>query len=97
MIIGYKILGGIAACFYVYYLIILIRCLLTFLPGINWNNPIIKGLTQSVDIYLDLFRKFIPPVGPFDLSPIIAFFALEIIKWLVLNGLAILLHIIGLL
>lgn len=97
MIIGYKILGGIAACFYVYYIMILVRCLLTFLPGINWNNTIIKALTQAVDIYLDLFRKFIPPLGPIDFSPIIAFFALELIRWVVLNVVAILLSMAGLL
>ena len=94
--IGLKILNAVAACFYVYYLMILVRCLLTFLPGLNWNNPFLLGLKESVDIYLNLFRKFIPPVGPFDLSPIVAFFALEIIRWLVLNVLAVLLRMLGL-
>jgi YggT family protein len=30
--------------------------------------------------YLNLFRKIIPPLGNFDLSPILAFFALQILE-----------------
>ncbi len=29
--------------------------------------------------YLNLFRRFIPPLGPLDLSPIVGIFALQIV------------------
>jgi uncharacterized protein YggT (Ycf19 family) len=58
---------------------IMIRCLLTWFP-VNWDNPILYALRSATDIYLDLFRKFIPPVGGFlDISPIIAVFVLVFI------------------
>lgn len=95
--IGFKILGAISACFYVYYIMIIARCLLSFFPGISYNNSIIRGLVEAVDIYLNLFRKFIPPVGMFDLSPIVAFFVLMIIRNVVLYVTAFILSILGLL
>ena len=94
--IASQIINAVATCFYVYFLMIFVRCLLTFIPNLDWNNPPLKWLKESVDIYLDLFRKFIPPVGPFDLSPMVAFFGLMFIEWLVLNALAFILHFLGL-
>ena len=75
-----KIVVAIANCFYIYLMMIFIRCFLTWFPGLNWNNPILKALASSVDLYLDLFRKFIPPLGPFDLSPIVATFVLIFLR-----------------
>ena len=74
--IAFKIIEAIANCFYVFLLMIFVRCLLTWIPGVNWNNPILNALRSAVDLYLDLFRKIIPPLGMFDLSPIIASFVL---------------------
>ena len=75
---------------------ILVRCLLTWLPIIDWGNPIVKLFTDSVDIYLDLFRKFIPPVGMFDLSPIVAMIVLMFLERICLYTAVFLLNIIGL-
>lgn len=93
--IAIKIIQAIANCFYIFLLMIFVRCLLTWIPGLNWESPILKALRTSVDLYLDLFRKFIPPVGPFDLSPIVATFVLIFIR----NGLiylaAFIFHMLG--
>ncbi|MBD5401575.1 YggT family protein [bacterium] len=78
--IALKIIEAIANCFYIFLIMIFVRCLLTWIPGINWNFPIFKALASAVDLYLDLFRKFIPPVGPFDLSPIVATFVLIFLR-----------------
>ena len=78
--IAFKIIEAIANCFYVFLLMIFVRCLLTWVPGINWNNPILNALRSAVDLYLDLFRKIIPPVGMFDLSPIVASFVLIFLR-----------------
>ncbi len=95
--IAYKIIEAIANCFYIFLLMIFIRCLLTWFPGINWNNPILNALRSSVDLYLDLFRKFIPPVGPFDLSPIVATFVLIFIRNGILYGAVYILAMAGML
>ena len=61
---------------FVYFWMIMARCLLTWFP-VNWDNPLLYALRSATDIYLDLFRKFIPPVGGFlDVSPVVAGFAL---------------------
>lgn len=84
--IALKIIEAIANCFYVFLLMIFVRCLLTWIPGVNWNNPLLNALRSAVDLYLDLFRKFIPPLGPFDLSPIVATFVLIFIRNGILYG-----------
>ncbi|MBP3820995.1 YggT family protein [bacterium] len=66
--------------FNVYMLLIVVRCLLTWFPNLDWNNSLLNGLRAAVDLYLDLFRKIIPPVGPFDFSPVVAMFVLIIIE-----------------
>lgn len=79
--ITYKIIEAIANCFYIFLLMIFIRCLLTWFPNVNWNNPILGGLRAAVDLYLDLFKKIIPPIGgAIDISPIIASFVLIFIR-----------------
>lgn len=83
--IGLKILKAIDMCFYVYMLMILVRCLLTWIPNLDWrNNKFLHLLSSAVDLYLDLFRKIIPPLGPFDFSPIVAMFALIFLEKLIL-------------
>jgi YggT family protein len=60
-----------------YYLYILFaRLLLTWFPNIDWMQQIVGILSPITDPYLNLFR-FVPPIGPIDLSPIIAIFALQ--------------------
>lgn len=93
--IAIKIIQAIANCFYIFLLMIFVRCLLTWIPGLNWENPILKALRTSVDLYLDLFRKFIPPVGPFDLSPIVATFVLIFIRNAIIYGAAFIFQVLG--
>lgn len=95
--IAIKIITAIANCFYVFLLMICVRCLLTWFPGINWDNPILKALRVSVDLYLDLFRKFIPPLGMFDLSPIVATFVLIFLRNAVIYGAFFIMQMFGLL
>ncbi len=93
--IAIKIIEAIANCFYVYILMIFVRCLLTWIPNLNWENFILKPLKESVDLYLDLFRKFIPPVGMFDLSPMVAVVVLYILRNAILYGTIYLFALLG--
>ncbi|MCM1339366.1 MAG: YggT family protein [Muribaculaceae bacterium] len=79
MAIAGQIIYAVSSCFYVYSLFICVRCLLTWFPGLNWNNPVLKLIKEGADIYLNLF-KFIPPIGPFDLSPMIAILVLYVLN-----------------
>lgn len=39
-------------------------------------------LAYYTDPYLNLFRRIIPPLGMLDLSPLVAFFALQLLQML---------------
>ena len=46
------------------------------LPYSTWLNRIQRFLFDVCEPYLRLFRRILPPMGPLDLSPIIAVFSL---------------------
>ena len=48
------------------------------LPYSPWLNRVQRFLYDVCDPYLRLFRRVLPPLGPLDLSPIVAVFALVI-------------------
>ncbi len=50
------------------------------------NNRFMKFIAFYTDPYLNLFRKFIPPLGgTIDLSPLIGFFVLQFVEWILLK------------
>ena len=78
-----SILGqGIAQFIQIYLILLLIRVLLTWFPSVDWGKAPFSILSQLTDPYLNLFRSIIPPLGGIDFSPLLAFFALQIIAGL---------------
>jgi YggT family protein len=70
----------------VYIVLIFVRIVMTWFTRIPYNRTLdaVLGFVRDVtDPYLNLFRKFIPPVrlgpGALDLSPMIATFVLIIV------------------
>jgi len=58
-----------------------------FPPGASSTLERIRQFLMDVcEPYLRLFRRVIPPIGPLDVSPIVAVFALYIVERIV-NGL----------
>lgn len=54
------------------------------IPYYRWLSAIFGFLRDVVEPYLSLFRRFIPPIGPLDISPIIAILVLQIVGlWIV--------------
>ena len=75
--------------FYLYYLLLIIRIFLTWIPNIDWDSQPFVFICSLTDPFLNIFRGIIPPIGGvLDISPIIAFIALQIIQILVNNLLA---------
>lgn len=68
-----------------YFILIILRIFLTWIPTIDWNQQPIKSVREVTDLYLDIFRKFIPPLGGLDFSPIIAIIVLQVIQSVVVN------------
>lgn len=70
--------------FQVYTLMLFARILGSWVPQVN-EYQLMRFIAYYTDPYLNLFRRFIPPLGMFDLSPIVAFLALSFIQNLLLN------------
>ena len=69
------------AFIYVYILLIFGFIILSWirLPYSVWLNRIQRFLYDVCDPYLRLFRRFIPPIGPLDLSPWVAVLVLIVL------------------
>ena len=72
------LIEGVIQFINIYIVLLVIRVLLSWLPSINWYNQPWMTLSQLTDPYLNLFRSLLPPLGAIDLSPILAFLALQL-------------------
>ena len=70
--------------FLLYTIMLFIRILSSWLPEIQ-DQKWLLFIKFYTDPYLNLFRRFIPPLGMFDLSPIVAFIALSFLEKIVKN------------
>ncbi|MDQ3823297.1 MAG: YggT family protein [Actinomycetota bacterium] len=66
---------------YVYVLLIFVFILTSWvrLPYSPWLQRIQRFLFDVCDPYLRLFRRVLPPLGPLDLSPVVAVIVLLIL------------------
>jgi YggT family protein len=86
----------VGALFTVYFILIIARIVLSWIQQfrpIPYNlalRAVIGFIEESVDPYLNLFRRWIPPLrlggAGLDLSPILAIFLLLIVQSLVVNA-----------
>ena len=74
----------------VYVLIIFAYIILSWvrLPYSPWLNRIQRFLYDVCEPYLRLFRRVLPPLGPLDLSPMIAVFGLFFLDFVIQSILA---------
>ena len=73
--------------FQIFFWLILVRCLLSFVPSIDWYKQPFTAVKDVTDLYLNLFRKIVPPIGGLDFSPIIAVIALQVLNSLIIFAL----------
>jgi YggT family protein len=83
----------VQALFLVYILLIFIYILLNMAfqfglrpPYSRWTDMVMNFLRDVCEPYLKIFRRFIPTIGMFDFSPMIAIFVLFIVETLVVNA-----------
>jgi len=73
--------------FQVFTLMIFARIIASWVPQAN-EYRVMQFISYYTDPYLNLFRKIIPPLGMFDLSPIVAFLTLRFIQDILIKFLA---------
>jgi YggT family protein len=85
----------VGALFLVYLVLIIIRVLLTWVPRMPYNRALrasVGFIEEVTDPYLNLFRRFLPPIGgggfALDLSPILAIILLIILQRVVVGLIA---------
>jgi YggT family protein len=85
----------VSALFEVYiiliFLYILLNLLFSFglrLPYARWSDVVLNFLRDVCEPYLKIFRRFIPPIGMFDFTPIIAIILLYFVRTIVVNAIA---------
>ena len=81
------------ALFLVYVVLIFVRILMSWIPRIPRSatlRPVLDFITETTDPYLNLFRRFIPPIGSgsmsMDVSPIIAIIVLLVAERLIVGA-----------
>jgi len=68
--------------------LVIARIILSFLPlflRIDPYHPIIRFVHESTEPLMAPFRRLIPPIGGFDLSPIVLFLVLQVVEELILQ------------
>ncbi|WP_203246157.1 YggT family protein [Sporosarcina beigongshangi] len=71
--------NGVYWAFQIYTIALVIYILMSWVPSTR-ETKIGQFLAVIVEPYLSFFRKFIPPLGMIDISPIVALFALSLIR-----------------
>lgn len=73
-----EVIAVVRLLFRIYWFMIIGYILLSWFPQAR-ESPIAQLLSRMVEPYLSIFR-FIPPIGIFDISPIIALIALNFVQ-----------------
>ncbi|HLN14671.1 MAG TPA: YggT family protein [bacterium] len=66
-------------------LLIIVRAVLSWIPGIDLGHPVIRFIMRVTDPILEPIRRVIPPLSGFDLSPIIALLLVQFVGRLVIQ------------
>ena len=87
-----QIADFLSALLWVYILIIfayiLTQLIFSFggrVPYSKWSSAVLGFLRDVCEPYLGLFRRFIPPIGPVDISPIVAILVLQIVGQIIVG------------
>jgi YggT family protein len=71
--------------FYCYTILLFVRIVVSWFPA--WHHhTLVRFVSFYTDPYLNLFRRFLPPLGGvIDISPLLAFFVLRLIEMILLH------------
>lgn len=75
----------ICAAILAYYIVLFVRIILSWATMFRWRppsglSPLIKIVYDLTEPVMGLFRRYIPPIGGMDLSPIFIFIILGLVR-----------------
>lgn len=73
------ILYIVSWAFDIYFYVLFAYVLMSWVPALI-DSPIGQILRQICEPYLSVFRRFIPPIGFLDLSPLVALITLRFVE-----------------
>jgi YggT family protein len=79
------------AWMYLYYLLelfkwlIIIRAILSWFVAPHSDNPLVQLLRRLTDPILEPISRLVPSAGGFDISPLVAYFALYLLQTVVVR------------
>lgn len=79
---------AVGTLFYFYYLLIILRIFLSWVPCIDWMQQPFAGIRSVTDPFLNIFRGVIPPIGMLDISPIVAIILLQVLQGIIVGFLS---------
>lgn len=71
--------------FQLFYVLLLIRIVLSWVPGVNLYHPAVQFVYRVTSPILDPIRRIVPPVAGLDLSPLVALLLLSLIQRVVIG------------
>lgn len=66
--------------FNIYWGLLFVYILMSWLPQVR-ESPVGEFVATLCEPYLSVFRRFIPPIGMIDFSPVVALFTLGFVKY----------------
>ncbi|ALS76818.1 hypothetical protein AUC31_17035 [Planococcus rifietoensis] len=73
----YLLVNLLLSAINIYFYILIISVFMSWVPSIK-ESAFGQMISRITDPYLDIFRRFIPPIGMIDISPIVAIFFLSL-------------------
>jgi YggT family protein len=88
----YDVADYVGALFLVYIILVLLNVLISWIPRMPYNRALracLDFVKETTDPYLNLFRRFLPPIGgggmALDLSPMIGVILLFVARAIVVG------------
>ncbi|MBM4082974.1 MAG: YggT family protein [Planctomycetes bacterium] len=79
------VLGLLLTLIRVCEIVLLVRIILSWVPH-DPHNAVVRFIQQITDPLLEPARRLIPPMGGLDISPILVFLLLEVLRRVLLGG-----------
>jgi YggT family protein len=88
LVLGHFALGAglqpmgslLASLLNLYSFVLMARLLLSWVPSVDWHKTPWSFLYAATEPVLAPFRKLIPPIAGLDISPIVVFFLLGLLR-----------------